>query len=103
TNTRDFVTEASGDFVFPNLPPGTYNLKIEQSGFQTYQQNGIVVSPSERVDLHQIAMAVGSVTSSVEVSAAAARVETASSERARLITPTQVENTPNRGRDYLGL
>jgi hypothetical protein len=102
-NTRDFSTEATGAFVFTNLIPGEYSIRIQQSGFKTYEQARIVVSPSERVDLHQITLAVGTSSESIVVSAEAARVQTSSSERAGLITPVQVENVPNRGRDYLGL
>ncbi len=102
-NTREFTTEANGAFVFPDLIPGNYTVRIQQPGFKTYEQPGINVSSNEKVDLHQITLAVGDTTSSIVVTSEAARVETASSERTGLITPVQVENTPNRGRDYLGL
>jgi len=32
---RAGTTDATGGYVFPNLPPGTYNVKVELSGFQT--------------------------------------------------------------------
>lgn len=102
-NTREFATEVNGAFVFPNLIPGEYTIKIQVSGFKTFEQSKIVVSQSERVDLHRITLEVGGVTDIVEVAADAARVQTASSERAGLINPTMVETMPNRGRDYLGL
>ncbi len=102
-NSREFVTEANGGFVFPNVLAGTYSVVVEREGFQRYQQNDIVVSQSERVDLRRIELQVGSLATTVEVMAEAARVQTASSERSGLINPVQVENTPNRGRDYLGL
>ncbi len=102
-NTREFKSESNGSFVFPNLLPGAYTLRITQAGFKTFEQKNIIVSPSERVDMHEIKLEVGSANTSVEVTANAARVQTASAERAGLITPTQVETIPNRGRDYLGL
>jgi hypothetical protein len=102
-NTRDFTTEASGAFVFPDLIPGDYTVRVQQPGFKTYEQPRITVSSNEKVDLHEIKLAVGETSSSIVVTAEAARIETASSERTGLITPVQVENTPNRGRDYLGL
>lgn len=102
-NTREFATEVNGAFVFPNLIPGEYSIKIQVSGFKTFGQSKIVVSQSERVDLHRIVLEVGGITDIVEVAADAARVQTASSERAGLISPTMVETLPNRGRDYLGL
>jgi hypothetical protein len=102
-NTREFTTEANGAFVFPDLISGDYTVRVQQPGFKTYEQSRISVSSNEKVDLHQITLAVGETSSSIEVSSTAARIETASSERTGLISPVQVENTPNRGRDYLGL
>ncbi len=102
-NAREFETEANGSFVFPNLIAGEYSIKIQLTGFKTYEQPRIIVSQSERVDLHQIKLEIGGIVDLIEVSASAARVQTASSERAGLINPVQVETTPNRGRDYLGL
>src|SRR5262245_17797063 len=34
-------TDASGDFVAPNLSPGTYNLKTEASGFKLNLIEGV--------------------------------------------------------------
>jgi len=102
-NTREFATEANGAFVFPNLIPGEYSIRVQVAGFKTYEQRRIIVSSSERVDLHKLTLEVGGISSIVEVSAEAARVQTSSSERAGLINPTMVETMPNRGRDYLGL
>src|SRR5690349_13531903 len=79
-NTRDFTTEANGVFVFTNLIPGEYTIRIEQPGFKTYEQAKITVSPSERVDLHQITLVIGRTSESIVVTAEAARVQTSSSE-----------------------
>jgi hypothetical protein len=102
-NTREFITEPNGGFVFPNLLPGSYDLTVREAGFQVYQQKNIVVSPTERVDLHEIRLQIGSVESTITVATEAARLQTASAERSGLVTPIQVETMPNRGRDYLGL
>ena len=32
--TRTTVTTDSGDYTFPSVPPGIYNVKTEQSGLQ---------------------------------------------------------------------
>src|ERR1700686_1465221 len=38
---RTVATNDAGDYSFPSLPPGTYNLKIEKSGFKTVLRNQI--------------------------------------------------------------
>ena len=48
---RSVVTGVDGAYVFPNLPVGPYQLKVELQGFNTYQQDGICLlytSPSPR-------------------------------------------------------
>lgn len=37
------VTDASGDYRFPALPPGTYRLKFELPGFTTVVREGVII------------------------------------------------------------
>ena len=39
--TRTYTTTDSGNYTFTLLPPADYLLRVEQSGFQTYEQRGI--------------------------------------------------------------
>jgi hypothetical protein len=51
---RRQVTNAAGEFAFPDLPPGTYELKAEQQGFSPVEVPGVRVATREhgaRVDL----------------------------------------------------
>ena len=59
----------------PYLQPGTYRLTVEAAGFKRYVRDGIVVRIGEipRVD---VALEVGAVTESVNVSGAAPLLET---------------------------
>jgi hypothetical protein len=41
---RTATTDVDGSYRFPALPPGTYNLTFELSGFQTLNREGIVVA-----------------------------------------------------------
>ncbi len=38
------VTNGLGDFIFPNIAPGTYTLKINSVGFQLYSKDASVVA-----------------------------------------------------------
>ena len=38
---RTAITGPIGDYEFPQIPPGTYQLTVEMTGFQKYQQSGI--------------------------------------------------------------
>ena len=104
--SRDVQTGNAGDFVFTSLIPGSYNLAVSVSGFKAYQQSDILVTPSERVALHEIQLTVGAETAEVTVQATSVHVETDSSEHSSLIDAQQFTAVPDRGRnfiDYLAL
>ena len=100
---RTFTTSGNGTFIFPDLFPGDYDLKITQAGFKTYVQNGITVGTLEKVDLHNLRLEVGDVSTSVEVKAEAARVVTDSSDHTTDVNLKQIEQTPIRGRNFQGI
>ncbi len=45
------VTNASGDFVFPNIVADTYTVQVEMESFRTLRRPGVEVSPGSRVAL----------------------------------------------------
>ena len=100
---RSFRTGQNGSFTFTNLLPGTYSLSITLPGFSAYGQKNINVGAQENVDLHEIRLTIGEVTTTIEVQAEAARVATDSSDRSVLVGANTINNLPMRGRDYLGL
>ena len=100
---HNFTTDANGSFVFTNLVPGAYSLKVTQAGFKVYSQTAIGVSAQERVDLHNLKLDVGDVTSTVEVSGSSVHVATESSDRSVGINLQQIVDTPTRGRNPLNL
>ncbi|MGO9255911.1 MAG: carboxypeptidase-like regulatory domain-containing protein, partial [Bryobacteraceae bacterium] len=98
-----FTTESTGTFFFTGLVPGAYSLRVVQSGFKAYDQKGITIAAQERVDLHEIHLEVGEVTSSVEVSADAVHVATDSSDRSMDMNGKQILDDPTRGRNPVSL
>ena len=100
---REVQTDASGTFVFVELLRGNYSVRVTQAGFRPHEEKAIEVSANERVALNPIRLQLGDVASTVTVQGDQARIQTASSERAGLISASQIENTPLRGRDYVGL
>jgi hypothetical protein len=73
-DTRQTVSNATGYFSFPAVPPGTYTLEVKASGFEAWQANGISISQGKSVTVPNIALSVGRTTETVEVSATAASV-----------------------------
>jgi hypothetical protein len=49
--SRTFKTDSSGAFSFSLLPPTIYSLKVEASGFKTYDQGGITLEVGQAAGL----------------------------------------------------
>ena len=96
------TADEHGGFEFATVRIGAYVLTAEQPGFSVALADNIqlTVGARQRVDL---TLQVGQVTERVEVSAAAARLETDSSDRAQVITGEQIRALPLNGREYSSL
>ena len=98
------TTGAEGLFRFNSLVPATYNLTVKPStGFKTYTQSDIAVTANEVRDLGKIALAIGTITENVSVTAVATPIQTASGENSKLIDNSQFNNITMKGRDMFGL
>ncbi|HEX4228259.1 MAG TPA: carboxypeptidase regulatory-like domain-containing protein [Bryobacteraceae bacterium] len=97
---RQYQTSDNGVFIFPDLVPATYDLRITHPGFKSYVQNSIIVGTLEKVDVHTIRLDVGDVNTSIQVTAEAARVATDTSDHASDVNLSQIQETPIRGRNF---
>jgi Ca-activated chloride channel family protein len=77
---RAAVTDERGVFRVPGLPPGTYTVRIELSGF-TRDERTITIVAGRTVTL-AVVLQVGSLAETVTVSSEALQVQTSSSARA---------------------
>lgn len=99
---RTVTSSATGEYVIPSLPVGTYKLKGVATGFKTYSQSGIVLEDGQnaRVD---VILQIGSATETVEVSAAAVQVDTSSAAIRTEVDATQIQELPLNTRNTLQL
>jgi len=91
--SRDTVTNETGNFTFPNIPDGIYNIKAELQGFKTVVREGIrlAVNTSIRVDL---ALAVGELAETVTVSGETPLLQTDRTDTGRVLESIQVTAMP---------
>jgi hypothetical protein len=106
--TRKATTSDSGEFVAPNLLPGTYNITVEAKGFKKTESQGFVLSAADKLNAGVIVLTVGAATDQVTVTADAGQVQiqSDSGERSDLITGKQLDQVAMNGRnvlDYLKL
>lgn len=100
--TRSATSDADGVFHFPNVPPSVYTVSINAQGFKQSVTTQIELGQGETRDLGRVALEVGAITQSVEVTAAVTPVQTSSSEKSTELTGSELNNLPLRGRDLFG-
>lgn len=96
---RASLSSESGDFSFPDLPVGVYEILVTKEGFQTVKAEGVEVAVSRVTNL-PVKMPVAQQASIVEVSATAATLETTSTALVGVVGPKMVEEMPMMGRDF---
>jgi Carboxypeptidase regulatory-like domain/TonB-dependent Receptor Plug Domain/TonB dependent receptor-like, beta-barrel len=100
--TASTSTSSQGDYLFVNVRLGRYRVKAEAPGFQSAVTDSfeLTTNSRQRVDL---SLQVGQVSESVQVTGAAAVLETDSSSRGQVINPQQIVDLPLNGRAYADL
>ncbi len=88
------VTNATGDYTFPNLTPDTYTVEITMDGFRTVKRAGVKVSGGDRVTVPALTLEPGGAAETVNVTSEAPLIQASSGERSFAITTTEIENLP---------
>ena len=103
TNTSyKSVSSSAGEFVFANVPLGSYTITVTASGFKTIKVEKIPVTAGSTYTL-PVRLSVASAGETVEVTADALALDTASDQQSAVLPETVVQNLPNSGRDYTQL
>ena len=99
---RTTQTSADGSYSVPELPIGTYNVTVTQTGFETAINKGVTVNVAtdSRVD---VALKPGQVAQQVEVTGEVPQVDTTNDELGGILTSKTIESIPINGRDYTKL
>jgi len=94
TNVRyETQTTEAGTYTVPNLPPGGYLVTFKAASFKTLLRSGLSLDVDQvlRVD---VALEVGAVTESVEVTAPVPRIQTDSAEVGTTLPSTDFRDLP---------
>ena len=103
TNTvRQVTSNSDGLYSAPNLIPDSYQITVEATGFQKLLRTGVTVTVGGELVL-DLTLSVGQVTQSVQVTAQAPLVETASSSIDATVEQTSIVDLPLNGRDWTQL
>ncbi|MBA3269469.1 MAG: carboxypeptidase regulatory-like domain-containing protein [Acidobacteria bacterium] len=92
--SRSVATGDSGAFQLTGLPPGTYILTYELTGFTSVKREGVAIQVSQTVRM-DVDMAVGSLQETVTVSGASPVVDVSSTVTQTNITKELYEAIPS--------
>lgn len=98
--SRDATVNETGLYRFPTIPPGTYSVTVEASGFRTFTRSGVDVTANNltRADAR---LDVGDVSERVTVEASSVTLQTDRAEVRHEVDKTTLENVPIPiGRNY---
>jgi hypothetical protein len=89
------TTSETGSYRIANLPPGTYTVTFELSGFRTVALQGLRVSVGSTLE-QNVGLEIGQLTESVSVIAETPVVDTTSNEVGATFDKDWVANAPSR-------
>src|SRR5713226_9771563 len=97
---RTSLSDNRGEYHFTALPPASYEVSAQISGFQTAVYKGVIVNVGQTVvlDFH---LKVSQTSEQVEVTAEPPVVETEKSHQADTINEQYIRDLPINRRDYL--
>jgi len=96
------VTGSEGAFYINRIPVGTYDVRVEASGFQTALQPGITLVLNQTARL-EIQLKVGQATQVVEVTSAPPVLQTDTTQVSTIIDSRTNDNLPLATRNYVQL
>ena len=99
---REETTNDLGEYLFAQMPVGTYNVSAEQSGFKKVDHENVLLEVDARVRV-DFALAVGAVTETLSVEASAPVINTDSATVGNVIDNKQVTELPLNGRNPMQL
>ena len=96
-------TDSSGRFVFPQLPPGIYDIVIVNAGFRTFEHKAVTVNANDKLSIGEVTMAIGPTEQVVEVTTTITPLQLESAERSAALVGEQLQNVAVNSRSYLDL
>jgi len=99
---RTLETNEAGDYVAPSLPPGSYKLVVEATGFKKVERAGIRLEVAKDLRL-DITMQPGSVSETVTVTEQLPLVETTNDTLGGTFANKSINDLPLNGRDFQNL
>jgi hypothetical protein len=100
--SRTLTTDASGDYVAPDLSPGTYKIHVEAKGFKSSERPSVTIEVATDVRA-DFSLQPGNVSETVTVSSEIPLLNTTSSTLGGTLSNQEINDLPLNGRNYENL
>src|SRR5499426_3572891 len=98
--TRTISTDTAGRYSFTNLEPGSYELRVEASGYKVTIQSGLTLNVGGAL-VADATMSVGPISEQVTIEAREPLIEPNRAGVSRVIETREIESLPNIGRNFV--
>ena len=100
--SRTSVSNSAGDYVFIDVLPATYSVRVVKAGFNTITQQEVTLSVNQTATFN-FTLTVGATQQSVTVEDSAVAIESSTSELGTVINEQAVKDLPLNGRNFTQL
>jgi Carboxypeptidase regulatory-like domain len=91
--TREGQTASNGEYLFPEVPVGSYEIDVTQQGFKKYVRKGISLDLNEAISV-DVVLQLGTSSETVEVTGAPPVVDTTSTQLGAVMNDRAVSELP---------
>ena len=95
-------TNASGEYVAPSMPTGTYAITVDKAGFQKLNRAGVILTSASTITV-ELQLAIGSETQTVEVTAQVPLLQAQTGAVSNLVDSQQMVDLPLATRNFSDL
>jgi hypothetical protein len=100
--SRTLISDASGDYVAPDLAPGTYKIHVEAKGFKSSERPSVTIEVATDVRA-DFSLQPGNVSETVTVTGEIPLLNTTSSTLGGTLSNQEINDLPLNGRNYENL
>jgi hypothetical protein len=95
---REATTSSTGDFSFPLLDVGVYDVSVEARGFRPEARRGVILEINEKVRV-DFSLQIGATAEKIEIAAGTATLRTDDATLGQTIEQRRVEELPLNNRN----
>src|SRR5256712_926915 len=100
---RALTTTENGVFIFTNLVPTTYSVKIDMAGFRPVTRTALTLTSGDRLALGSIQLEIGQTSEAISVTTEAAALNAESADVTATLGTSQISDLVIKSRDFMKL